>query len=1110
MRPPDQVIARRQRIIAGLQGRALDQAIADPDLWADMKAESESTNPDRLVVPDMIRAVEQARAVQLNSPHLGLFFSTDDAIVVPGFLGSELVDVTGGNGLIWIDPGLLVDTSELRLLALNPFQSGQPDSDAVAGVTLRPNGAIPLLYGGLKYDLEVRRYSVDIFGFDWRKSIDESATVLAGVIRDRANRPFRPLHLVAHSQGTLVARRALQLLGADLAQRLVNTLVLLGPATAGTFSAAFAIAGTHSTIETLRRYGIDLPPEMARVFQSMTGLYQLLPWRTDTVNGADPDNAIAWVVRHTQPPQASPLFNSPEFWETGVDSARLGFLFGWGKSIDASFFNDRTTIILGDRVTVGGVRFVDGKLVEDPDFATTGDGTVPDSLARIEGVTRIYRATGAEHMMLPATLAVIAAVRDVLAGRTPRIDRALAAAQTDVPRLATPTEETPPGTAPAAAANVGPAAVADKPHRVEGGRGIPQPPSRRLRVYSFDPLLGTDLDALGTDQLTLQLPWAFADGDLLRPGPVGEYVEVVDFDPSNDCFYPPVDLNHPHLLAQDGLLPSEGEPRFHQQMVYAVSMNTIRHFELALGRTALWAPHLPRKDGEVVPGLRLEDTYVPRLRIYPHALRQANAYYHPDKKALLFGYFPAQGANVGRNLPGGTIFSCLSFDVVAHETTHALLDGLHRYFTEPSNPDVYAFHEAFADVVALLQHFSHPEVLRYQIARTRGDLKRESTLGVLAAQFGEATGHRGALRQYLGQKDQEGKWQPVRPDPTAIDRVREPHARGAILVAALFRAFANIYENRVQDLRRIATGGTGILAEGDLHPDLVSRLAEEAATAARHLLNMSIRALDYIPPVDVTFGEYLRALITADYDVVRDDDRRYRVAIVSAFRDWGIYPPDVRSLSVDSLLWSPPELQPLERAREFFVTEGIDGWSLHSDRRESFLLMAKRNLAFHDWLQANATAGRDQFMGLELSPDKAPKSIRRGKNGLPIFEVHSFRPCRRIGQDNQERIDIVLEIVQRRKAFFDRAAQQKVEDGTVAFDAASKPDFWFRGGCTLIVNPRTGNIRYCIAKSIGSANDERLDRERRFRQGQFGDRVGGIYLDSDERGNPFAFLHGGH
>jgi hypothetical protein len=54
------------------------------------------------------------------------------------------------------------------------------------------------------------------------------------------------------------------------------------------------------------------------------------------------------------------------------------------------------------------------------------------------------------------------------------------------------------------------------------------------------------------------------------------------------------------------------------------------------------------------------------------------------------------------------------------------------------------------------------------------------------------------------------------------------------------------------------------LPEGDIHPDLASRLAEEASRSAQSILQMCIRALDYCPPVGITFGDYLRAIVTAD------------------------------------------------------------------------------------------------------------------------------------------------------------------------------------------------------------------------------------------------------
>ena len=294
---------------------------------------------------------------------------------------------------------------------------------------------------------------------------------------------------------------------------------------------------------------------------------------------------------------------------------------------------------------------------------------------------------------------------------------------------------------------------------------VPPPVFRRLRGYSFDPSLSAQLDTVLVNEAVFKIHWE----KNLQIGPVGEYLEVVDFDPASGCFYAPVDLNDPSILAQDGLMPSESDPQFHQQMVYAVAMTTIENFEKALGRKTLWSSHrreYVRNGQNKIIKTNYYDTFLQRLRIYPHALRQANAYYSPVKKALLFGYFPASDNAPGEHIPNGIVFTCLSHDIITHETTHALLDGMHRRFIENSHQDTLAFHEAFADIVALFQHFSFPEVLRQQIAKTRGDLASQSLLGQLAQQFGRAIGQYGALRDAIGFFDDKEKiWKPRQPNP---------------------------------------------------------------------------------------------------------------------------------------------------------------------------------------------------------------------------------------------------------------------------------------------------------------------------------------------------------
>lgn len=604
-------------------------------------------------------------------------------------------------------------------------------------------------------------------------------------------------------------------------------------------------------------------------------------------------------------------------------------------------------------------------------------------------------------------------------------------------------------------------------------------------------------------EITIKIPW-----EKLKPGPIGEYIEVVDVDPASGVLYRPVNLNEPNLLATDGLDPSESDPQFHQQMVYAVAMATIGHFERALGRVALWSSHRPEKRGAEIQ----TEQFVRRLRIYPHALRDRNAYYSPDKKALLFGYFPVELKDK-HNAPGTLVFTCLSHDIIAHEVTHALLDGVHPRFNEPVNQDVLAFHEAFSDIVALFQHFSYPGVLRNQIARTRGNFASENMLAQLAQQFGRAAGRGGALRDALG-KTVDGVWMPVEPDPNALEKTVEPHDRGAILVAAVFGAFSKVYRARTLDLYRIATEGTGVLRDGDIHPDLAARLADEAARAATYVLHSCIRAIDYCPPVDVTFGDYLRGIVTADYDINPDDEFGYRLAFVESFREWGIHARGMRSMSVESLLWPTGDeamadakinMDRAEFSSLFLRKRQVDPtmvsrpsaraggsrqefepkpWNLETDRLKTWEGIDENAGELWDWLVRGGGQKFAQAVGivLDVVPNKETVIKPNGDWGNRQYsvEVHSVRTAQRRSAKGGIETVLVVEITQRRRAYFDRKKQEEMDKQTSAFAPDDFGDFRYRAGCTLIMHPVEMKVLRVIRTPGNVTDNDQLERQRRF------------------------------
>jgi hypothetical protein len=590
---------------------------------------------------------------------------------------------------------------------------------------------------------------------------------------------------------------------------------------------------------------------------------------------------------------------------------------------------------------------------------------------------------------------------------------------------------------------------------------VPTPTERALQVYAFDPSTVSYADNRINTRITVHVPW-----EKLDPGPTGRKIGVVDYDAANKCYYPPVNLDDPFLLANDGLDPSESDPRFHQQMVYAIAARTIHMFEVALGRDIHWR-RADRFGGSSESDDALRKTGDIRvLKLYPHAMQAANAYYSPQAHGILFGFFTANKSGQGRNLPGQRVFTCLSQDIIAHEMTHAVIDGIRTYFTEPTNPDVLAFHEGFADLCALFSHFSQQDSLIDTIQRTGGRLyqtdlapvaatpggsspadqtpeivaqmRQANPLIQLAMQFGQARGGERGLRSALG----------VAPNSNDIHtNVDDPHFRGSILVAAVFDAFFSVYMGRADDLFRIYRAG-GSERTADLPGPLARLLAGYASDTAKFFFCLCARALDYCPPVDVTFGDFLRAIITVAKDLDQADDHGVRDALMEAFRVRGIYPESASFFSEDALAWP-------RTSHDLVVPELIFG-------SPNGLTSAEKN---HngDVLRKWADKHRRE---LGLAPN------------LPVT-VPSFHPVFRTMDTGRLRVEMVVEIIQSRQAPFEPGMPE----------AGSFP---FRGGVTLIIeapeikaddNGTTvagqAVVRFIIGKAMTGKESRRREKTQR-------------------------------
>jgi hypothetical protein len=327
--------------------------------------------------------------------------------------------------------------------------------------------------------------------------------------------------------------------------------------------------------------------------------------------------------------------------------------------------------------------------------------------------------------------------------------------------------------------------------------------------------------------------WRLRTAETLRDGPASPRVAVIDHDPATGALRPGAVLVVPrtprgrlrYRIADETDPDSAG---FRQVSVFSVVLRMIAIFEDddVLGRPVRWAFDAPQ------------------LVIVPEAGEQANAFYQRETASLRFFSFERRDA-------AGAVrraHTCLSPDVVAHEATHAILDGIAPDLHDAASPQALALHEAVADLGAVVLAAKTDRLARAVLERTRGDLGRSGAFNGIAQELGSAAGGEPRpLRDLMNRHT-------LIPGPDHPGD--SPHELSKVLSGALYALFAAAFA-RAQD--RVMAGSGQAAADARF-----SASGRSLALAADILKRVAFRALDYLPPGEIAFADYARAAIAAD------------------------------------------------------------------------------------------------------------------------------------------------------------------------------------------------------------------------------------------------------
>ena len=212
------------------------------------------------------------------------------------------------------------------------------------------------------------------------------------------------------------------------------------------------------------------------------------------------------------------------------------------------------------------------------------------------------------------------------------------------------------------------------------------------------------------------------------------------------------------------------------------------------------------------------------LSVYPDAGNEMNAYY--DRRSLKFFKYRFEGKNY---------YFSDSSDIVTHELGHAVLDAMRPDFWSVQSLEIWSFHEAFSDIVAMVNVMNYEIALKKVLEETKGNLLVSNTVSRLAEEVGllirRVTGDSAYLANALRDPAVE-KFLYV--DPARLPKetknnmlAAECHSFGRVFSNAWYHILVRIYENNV------AQGKDRLISLKEARDSAFSILLEAIPTSAR-------------------------------------------------------------------------------------------------------------------------------------------------------------------------------------------------------------------------------------------------------------------------------------